>query len=147
MSMTEFLLALYKSITVLKLCSFSDFNVNEYDRLNKCENGVDMTWIVPSKFGKYNSLLPIHMQNAIIQINCWLSWDPLMSRPEMFCRIFRFSPITSKQTTFKLWYVATTQITMQKCKCENNLGKLIVDTLRKFKLTSSHHNRIILESI
>lgn len=74
MSMTEFLLALYKSITVLKLCSFSDFNVNEYDRLNKCENGVDMTWIVPSKFGMCNNLLPIDMEKMQLYIDKLLAF-------------------------------------------------------------------------
>lgn len=48
MDLSDFLVALYKSIYSLKLCSFNDFDVNEYDSLHKIETGVDMTWIVPS---------------------------------------------------------------------------------------------------
>lgn len=48
MNMSDFLLALYKSVCVLNLCSFNDFNVNEYDSLHKDDIGVNMTWIVPS---------------------------------------------------------------------------------------------------
>lgn len=46
----DFMLALHKSVVVLNLCSLSDFDVNEYEFLHTCNEGLNMTWIVPSAY-------------------------------------------------------------------------------------------------
>lgn len=44
----DLLLALHKSVVSCNLCSLNDFDVNEYEFLHTCEEGVNMTWVVPS---------------------------------------------------------------------------------------------------